>query len=169
MTTQLAVWLPILQVQLRDYKHAFKPLARTLLLLGDQLIRDAGIAVFELVKNAYDADSPTVTIMMEGVAEPRTGKIVVQDSGTGMDYDTVVGVWLEPGTDYRVHQRTENERTPRYKRTPLGEKGSDVSPRISWEGRSSLRRVRVAAPRWWWRSTGHASNPKNIWPMSESA
>jgi hypothetical protein len=34
----------------------FKPRARMLLLLGDQLIRDAGIAVFELVKNAYDAE-----------------------------------------------------------------------------------------------------------------
>jgi anti-sigma regulatory factor (Ser/Thr protein kinase) len=110
-------------VHFRDYKHAFRPRARTLLLLGDQLIRDAGIAVFELVKNAYDADSPNATIIMEGVSEPRTGKIVVEDSGTGMDYETVVGVWLEPGTDYRVHQRTENERTSRYKRTPLGEKG----------------------------------------------
>lgn len=110
-------------MQLRDNKHAFKPRARTLLLLGDQLIRDAGIAVFELVKNAYDADSASISIVMEGVAEPATGKIVVHDSGTGMDYDTVVGVWLEPGTDYRVRQRTENERTPKYKRTPLGEKG----------------------------------------------
>jgi len=93
------------------------------LLLGDQLIRDARIAVFELVKNAYDADSSVANILMQGVDEPRTGKIVVEDSGIGMDYETVVGVWLEPGTDYRVRQRAKNDRTPRYKRTPLGEKG----------------------------------------------
>jgi hypothetical protein len=41
----------------RSAKMAFTPRARLLSLLGDQLIRDAGIAVFELVKNAYDADA----------------------------------------------------------------------------------------------------------------
>ena len=34
----------------RSGKHSFKPRARLLLLLGDQLIRDAGIAIFEFVK-----------------------------------------------------------------------------------------------------------------------
>jgi len=33
------------------------PRGRLMLLLDDQLIRDAGIAVFELLKNAYDADA----------------------------------------------------------------------------------------------------------------
>jgi hypothetical protein len=49
-------------------RTSFRPEARLLLLLGDQLIRDPGIAVFELVKNAYDADSPNARIaMMKGV------------------------------------------------------------------------------------------------------
>ena len=94
-----------------------------LLLLGDQLIRDPGIAVFELVKNAYDADSPDVTVTMSGIADERLGKIVIQDSGTGMDYDTVTGVWMEPGTDYRAKQRQLGKRTKKYHRLPLGEKG----------------------------------------------
>jgi len=94
-----------------------------LLLLGDQLIRDPGIAVFELVKNAYDADSPDVTVTMSGIADERLGEIFIQDSGTGMDYDTVTGVWMEPGTDYRAKQRQLGERTPKYHRLPLGEKG----------------------------------------------
>ena len=51
----------------------FKPRARLLLLLGDQLIRDAGIAVFELVKNAYDADASKVTVLMSDVSEPEEG------------------------------------------------------------------------------------------------
>jgi hypothetical protein len=70
-----------------------------LLLLGDQLIRDAGIAVFELVKNAYDADSPDVTVTMSKIDDAKTGMIVVEDSGVGMDARTVADVWLEPGTD----------------------------------------------------------------------
>jgi signal transduction histidine kinase len=94
-----------------------------LLLLGDQLIRDAGIAVFELVKNAYDADSPDVTVTMSDVNDPSSGRIVVEDSGTGMNFETVTGIWLEPGTDYRVMQKEAGKPTPKYGRTPIGEKG----------------------------------------------
>ncbi len=94
-----------------------------LLLLGDQLIRDAGIAVFELVKNAYDADSPDVTVTMSQVDDQKGGSIVVEDRGTGMDHDTVTNVWLEPGTDYRGEQRQRGKRTPIFGRLPLGEKG----------------------------------------------
>lgn len=101
----------------------FKPRARMLLLLGDQLIRDPAIAVFELVKNAYDADSPAATVTMSRIEEPSRGQIVVEDSGTGMDYDTVTDVWLEPGTDYRARQRDAGQRTPKFERLPLGEKG----------------------------------------------
>src|SRR5260370_34352058 len=103
---------------------AFKPRARLLLLLGDQLIRDPGIAVFELVKNAFDADSPDVTVTMSDIEDPsRRGKIVVEDSGSGMDFQTVTEVWLEPGTDYRVEQKDSGKPTPKYGRTPIAEKG----------------------------------------------
>ncbi len=94
-----------------------------LLLLGDQLIRDPGIAVFELVKNAYDADSPDATVTMSEITDQDHGKIIVEDSGTGMDYDTVTQVWLEPGTDYRAQQSESGQRTQKYQRLPLGEKG----------------------------------------------
>jgi len=101
----------------------FKPRARMLLLLGDQLIRDPGIAVFELVKNAYDADSPDAKVTMSRITDKDSGKIVVEDSGTGMDYETVTNDWLEPGTDYRALQREAGERTQKYGRLPMGEKG----------------------------------------------
>ena len=101
----------------------FKPRARMLLLLGDQLIRDPGIAVFELVKNAYDADSPDAKVTMSQVADMDLGKIVVEDSGTGMGFDTVTNEWLEPGTDYRAQQRKAGERTGKFGRLPIGEKG----------------------------------------------
>jgi len=101
----------------------FKPRARLLLLLGDQLIRDAGIAVFELVKNAYDADASQVTILMHNTSSPEHGNIIIEDNGTGMDWETVVNVWLEPGTDYRSRQREAGYRTSKFHRLPLGEKG----------------------------------------------
>ncbi len=107
----------------RSVKLAFKPRARLLLLLGDQLIRDAGIAVFELVKNAYDADATKAVVTLHDIASAERASITVQDDGSGMDWDTVTNVWLEPGTDYRLEQRENAVRTPKYHRLPLGEKG----------------------------------------------
>lgn len=111
------------KVELRRDRVGFRPRARLLLLLGDQLIRDPGIAVFELVKNAFDADSPEAIVTMSRVTEPDLGRIVVEDPGTGMDFDTVTKVWLEPGTDYRLLQRTQGQKTAKFHRTPIGEKG----------------------------------------------
>ena len=109
----------------------FKPRARLLLLLGDQLIRDPGVAVFELVKNAFDADSPNATVTMSRLDQPSRGRIIVEDSGAGMGADTVSAVWLEPGTDNRIKQKERGEPTPKYGRIPIGEKGSEDLQRIS--------------------------------------
>ena len=114
-----------------DYANAgrsdslpFKPRARLLRLLGDELIRDANIAIFELVKNAYDADARYANVTLLDVDNRRAGRIVVEDDGTGMDWETITGVWLEPGTDFRKQQRnTEDGRSAIFGRLPLGEKG----------------------------------------------
>jgi anti-sigma regulatory factor (Ser/Thr protein kinase) len=94
-----------------------------LLLLGDQLIRDAGLAVFELVKNAYDADASKCTVTMFDIEEPSKARVIIEDNGTGMEMETVTGVWLEPGTEFRADQRAEGRRSRKYHRSPLGEKG----------------------------------------------
>lgn len=94
-----------------------------LLLLGNELIRDAGLAVFELVKNAYDADATECIVTMLNITEPASGRIIVEDNGSGMDKDTITNVWLEPGTEYRADQREEGKKSKKYNRFPLGEKG----------------------------------------------
>jgi signal transduction histidine kinase len=94
-----------------------------LVLLGDQLIRDAGIAVFELVKNAYDADATKVVVTLSYIYDPDRGEVTVEDDGYGMNWDQVVNVWLEPGTDYRQQQKIRGQRSPLFNRLPLGEKG----------------------------------------------
>ena len=101
----------------------FKPRARMLLLLGDQLIRNAGIAVFELVKNAYDADANHVKVDLLDVDDQDNGRIVVSDDGVGMNWEIVTQIWLEPGTDYRESQKKAGAKTPKHHRTPMGEKG----------------------------------------------
>ncbi|AIT22012.1 histidine kinase-, DNA gyrase B-, and HSP90-like ATPase family protein [Burkholderia thailandensis E254] len=102
-------------------KLPFRPRARLLQLLGDQLIGTPRLAVFELVKNAYDADAETVTVTLEGL-NTSNPIIVVQDDGDGMDLPTIRDIWLVPAHDHRELQRRALKRT-RLHRLPLGEKG----------------------------------------------
>jgi hypothetical protein len=104
-------------------EFTFRPRARLLLLLGDQLIRDPGVAVFELVKNAFDAESKSATVTMSHITDPLHGEISIEDSGVGMDMATVLGVWLEPGTDFRLEQKSRTRSKSAHQRIPIGEKG----------------------------------------------
>jgi signal transduction histidine kinase len=101
----------------------FKPRARLLLQLGDQLIKNESIALVELVKNSYDADANKVIIYMENVDDPQKGVIIIEDDGFGMSAYTVENVWLEPGSDFKTKQIENLETSPRYNRLPIGEKG----------------------------------------------
>jgi len=96
--------------------------ARILSLLGEQLIGNDRLAIFELVKNAYDADASHVLVELDGL-DDGSPSIVVQDDGEGMSLETITGVWLEPGSDHRQVQRESLERSPKFRRLPLGEKG----------------------------------------------
>ena len=106
----------------RVLQRAFKPRARLLQLLGDQLIGSPRLALFELVKNAYDADADEVTITFHDVGT-ENATISIRDNGQGMSLDTIENVWLVPGHDHREKDRENNVRSPRYGRLPLGEKG----------------------------------------------
>jgi len=110
------------KAQPRDILQTFRPRARVLQLLGDELIGSARLAVFELVKNAYDADANVVTISLN-LAPGKKPSITVEDDGEGMTLKTLREVWLVPGDDYRQKQRHEMKRSPKHHRLPLGEKG----------------------------------------------
>lgn len=101
----------------------FKPRARLLLQLGDQLIKNENIALIELVKNSYDADANHVNIYMENIDEPKDGIIIIEDDGYGMDADTVENVWMEPGSDFKTVKFEKREVSPKFNRLPIGEKG----------------------------------------------
>jgi signal transduction histidine kinase len=106
----------------RNISKAFRPRARLLQLLGDQLIGSPRLAVFELVKNAYDADADEVDVIFDGLGG-RSPTISVRDNGAGMSFDTLEQVWLVPGDDHREIARGHLQRSPKYGRLPLGEKG----------------------------------------------
>lgn len=96
---------------------------RLLTLLGDQLIRDANLAVFELVKNAYDADATKCLVVLEYPDEPSKSRIIIRDNGCGMDENILRNVWMVIATSFRADQRIHNQRTEKFHRFPLGEKG----------------------------------------------
>jgi signal transduction histidine kinase len=100
----------------------FRPKARILRLLGDQLIGNPRLAIFELVKNAFDADAENVTVTLSDLGS-ENGTISIRDDGDGMNLHTIENVWFVPGADYREKQRLAGKRTENFKRLPLGEKG----------------------------------------------
>ena len=105
-----------------EIRQPFRPRARMLQLLGDELIGSARLAVFELVKNAYDADANEVVVTLDLDAAPEP-TITVVDDGEGMTLDLIRSVWLVPGDDHRRKQRLSDRRTRCHGRLPLGEKG----------------------------------------------
>lgn len=108
-------------MSIEQLKLPFRPRARLLQLLGDQLIGTPRLAVFELVKNGYDADADRVTVTLTHIDTP-DASILVEDNGVGMTLETIRDIWLVPAHDHREIQRKELRRTGR-NRLPLGEKG----------------------------------------------
>jgi signal transduction histidine kinase len=98
---------------------AFKPRARLLKLIGEELISDEVVALSELVKNSHDADAATVTVTFRGVTGPG-GSLEVRDDGVGMDVATLLGRWMEPAASTKVGKGRQV--SPRGRRV-LGEKG----------------------------------------------
>ncbi len=86
-------------------------------LLGEQLIRNEIIAVLELVKNGYDADAKTCTVrVISGLKSE--GFIEIEDDGSGMTLEVILGSWMEPATDAKIRRKV----SPKGRRVQ-GEKG----------------------------------------------
>jgi signal transduction histidine kinase len=104
-------------------KNFFQPRARLLLQLGDKLIKNENVALLELIKNSYDADAKKVTVKLDMITDKKHGRIDITDDGEGMNIDIIENVWLEPGSDYKAQLLAKKQRSPKYKRLPIGEKG----------------------------------------------
>lgn len=109
------------EAQANTIRLPFRPRARLLQLLGDQLIGTPRLAVFELVKNAYDADARSVLVTLNGI-DAEEPVFTIKDDGDGMTLGTIRDIWLVPADDHRERQRRAKQRT-RLNRLPLGEKG----------------------------------------------
>lgn len=79
--------------------YKIRPAGRHILTIGRDLIQDNYAAVFELVKNAYDADSPDVHLEFKASPDYGEYSIVISDHGHGMSKDDVINKWMVPSTD----------------------------------------------------------------------
>jgi hypothetical protein len=108
-------------------EKAFRPKAHILRLLGEELIKSPTMAIYELIKNSYDADASYCKVNFSEIESIDHGKITVIDNGLGMTEKVLKDVWLEPGTDFRkkIDENGERQitRSVIYNRVPTGEKG----------------------------------------------
>ncbi|MDY6965631.1 MAG: sensor histidine kinase [Halobacteriota archaeon] len=85
--------------------YKFRPSARLIHTIGDDIIKDVYGAIVELVKNAYDADASKVELQFLDMIEPEKAKIVITDNGHGMSYETVINKWMIPATSDKSERR----------------------------------------------------------------
>ena len=77
--------------------------------IGQDLIKDTYAAIVELVKNAYDADSPEAIVRFIYSEEKSRLLIQLEDHGHGMSFDTVINMWLVPATDDKFRRKTSDK------------------------------------------------------------
>lgn len=63
-------------------------------LIGKELITDEFVAIFELVKNSFDANASKVDVIFENNYEQENARIIIKDNGVGMNYDDLKNKWL---------------------------------------------------------------------------
>ncbi|CAI1036021.1 Globin-coupled histidine kinase [Serratia quinivorans] len=85
--------------------YRIRPAGRHLLTIGRELIQDSYAAVVELVKNAYDADSPNVDICFKAKEDRMGYTVTVLDHGHGMSRDTVINKWMVPSTRDKLERK----------------------------------------------------------------
>ena len=84
--------------------YKIKPAGRHVLTIGRDLIQDVQAAVLELVKNAYDADSPDVEISFIQTGLQPAYTITITDHGHGMSRHDVIHKWLVPSTTDKLER-----------------------------------------------------------------
>lgn len=90
-------------------------------LLGRELITDRITALFEIVKNSYDANAENVRVDFFDVnILSNKSKIVISDDGFGMNYFDLENKWMVIGT---MSKRESRRSATPYNRKVVGKKG----------------------------------------------
>lgn len=99
----------------------FKFDVSTFRLLGRELITDRITALFELVKNCYDANAEKVDVIFEKLNPlSAQSRIIIEDDGVGMTYEDIRDKWMVIGTSSKRRKRVS---PAPYYRIVAGKKG----------------------------------------------
>lgn len=83
-------------------------------IIGKELITDDFIAIYELVKNSYDANAMNVELIFKHIRSEKNAKhakIFVKDNGNGMSREDLEKKWLFVGHSWKAIEDEENEIT----------------------------------------------------------
>ena len=101
-------------------KLHFKVSAGLKNIIGKELINDKFIAIFELVKNSYDAGAKNVTIKFENIYS-NNAIIYIIDDGKGMSKQEIIDKWLFVA--YSEKKSSTYRDNIRFRRNYAGAKG----------------------------------------------
>lgn len=90
-------------------------------IIGKELINDKYIAVFELVKNSYDAGASRVDIKFKNFGNDTS--IEIFDDGCGMTYDDLINKWLFVAYSEKKERNQNDDYRKKIKRVAAGAKG----------------------------------------------
>lgn len=87
-------------------------------IIGRDLINDDFIAIYELVKNSFDAKARNVEVIFKRVKSrnwAQSAKIFIKDYGDGMSYSDIRDKWLFVGYSRKREEQKTFERTDDYR------------------------------------------------------
>ena len=91
-------------------------------IIGRDLISDKFIAIYELVKNSYDAGAHKVVLSFENIKNDKASVSIIDD-GVGMSYDDIINKWLFVAYSEKKTRNQTSDFREKIKRNVAGAKG----------------------------------------------
>lgn len=124
----------------------FKFDVSTFRLLGRELITDRITALFELVKNCYDANAEKVDVTFENLNPLSTqSRIIIEDNGIGMTFADIRDKWMVIGTSSKRRKRVS---PAPYNRVVAGKKGVGRFAVDKLGGKLVMKTKKKGSPVW---------------------
>lgn len=124
----------------------FKFDVSTFRLLGRELITDRITALFELVKNCYDANAEKVDVTFEYLNPLSTqSRIIIEDNGLGMTFADIRDKWMVIGTSSKRRKRVS---PAPFNRVVAGKKGVGRFAVDKLGGKLVMKTKKKGSPVW---------------------
>lgn len=115
-------------------------------LIGRELITDSITALFELVKNSYDANANEVSVEFVYIDDSDLPtSIIIKDDGHGMSLDDIQKKWMKIGSSGKKKEMYSPEP---YRRVTVGEKGIGRFAVDKLGDRFSIKTKRLGDSHW---------------------